>query len=81
MAKQTKKQDTQAVGKTKRASSARGRASGAHHRQSEAKGTASARERISDPPALIPSFSSVVIEILLNFCPLFSLMRQGFFLH
>jgi len=59
MAKQTKKQDTQAVGKTKRASSARGRASGAHHRQSEAKGTASARERISDPPALIPSFSSV----------------------
>ncbi len=59
MAKQTKKQDTQAVGKAKRASSARGRASGAHHRQSEAKDTASARERISDPPALIPSFSSV----------------------
>ena len=60
MVKQTKKKDTQTTDTTKRATSARGRASasGAHHRRNDAK-SAPARDRISDPPALIPSFSSV----------------------
>ena len=60
MVKQTKKKDTQTTDTTKRGSSARGRASTgtSHHRRNDAK-SAPARDRISDPPALIPSFSSV----------------------
>jgi len=60
MVKQTKKKDTQTTDTTKRATSARGRASTgtSHHRRNETKGSP-ARDRISDPPALIPSFSSV----------------------
>ena len=60
MVKQTKKQDKQAADKAKRAPSARGHAksSAAHHRRTDGK-SAAAQERISDPPALIPSFSAV----------------------
>jgi ribonuclease J len=60
MVKQAKKKDTQTTDTGKRTAPTRGRAntSGAHHRRNDAKSTP-ARERISDPPALIPSFSSV----------------------
>lgn len=60
MVKQAKKQDN-TPDATKRTPSARGRAktTGAHHRRNDTQSTGNAHDRISDPPALIPSFSSV----------------------